>query len=328
MHRGTRLGAVIPVYASTSELVEDLSRTLAALANSARFADVTPLPILLCVNRLDDPAALDAAVARTMGALDAAVQPGRGSVAAAWNDGLQWAWRAGLTHLLVLNQDSVCYSDTVAGLMAFADTAADVACDLWTATNTRDHPDPPPPNTPPHPTPDFSCYMVLVEGFVARHGWFDENYFPAYFEDNDIHARVVLGGRCALRLPTVRYYHEGSTVIRNDPDRARAVSLHYGMNERYFIAKWGTRPINDAHQFWRAYFPRPFGKANLPLRYWPTPTPDARRAALRGHGLGDDEPMAVSDPIDPSATLAAAATTPEALKASGARASLEQRQWP
>ncbi len=55
---------------------------------------------------------------------------------------------------------------------------------------------------------------------VAHRNMFDPNFRPAYFEDNDYYARVVLGGgRCRV-VHAAQFFHHGSMTIKEDPEMA------------------------------------------------------------------------------------------------------------
>ena len=86
--------------------------------------------------------------------------------------------------------------------------------------------------------PDFSCWMIKRD-FVKKHGWFDENYKPAYCEDQDMHIRIRLAGNHAKRLTIAPYYHIASqTVAKNANIRAEVHEGHQ-KNIGYYREKWG-----------------------------------------------------------------------------------------
>lgn len=108
--------------------------------------------------------------------------------------------------------------------------------------------------------PDFSCYMIKKE-FVKKVGFFDENYFPAYFEDNDMHYRILLSGNHAKRISSAPYYHIGSQTMRVNPDRDLGSHRTAGL----FQIKWGSTPsyCMDGHG-WKT----PFNNQSLDVKYW------------------------------------------------------------
>lgn len=94
--------------------------------------------------------------------------------------------------------------------------------------------------------PEFSCFMIKKET-IDKVGYFDEKFFPAYFEDNDYHYRINLAGMRAIKINRALYFHYGSRTIKND-DRIKAVSDHgYLANRDYYKKKWGGVPGQEVY---------------------------------------------------------------------------------
>lgn len=110
----------------------------------------------------------------------------------------------------------------------------------------------------------FNCFGITRECF-DKVGTFDENYFPAYFEDNDYWHRVKISGYDVGDLgdPT-KFNHWGSATIRNNEWYNRANAYSYGINERYYRAKWGGH--QDAPP--ESKYQHPFDKPELSPRFW------------------------------------------------------------
>lgn len=115
---------------------------------------------------------------------------------------------------------------------------------------------------------DDGLGVGLLGGFSAfgfsRHalktaGWFDENYIPAYFEDNDMDYRCRLTGVTMEALPA-GMRHRPSSTIRSSLELAEANSRTFAMNARYFLDKWGGGA-------YREVFTTPFDKGGSP-RDW------------------------------------------------------------
>jgi GT2 family glycosyltransferase len=65
--------------------------------------------------------------------------------------------------------------------------------------------------------PDFSCFMITPES-IDRLGMFSEEYKPAYFEDNDMHHRILLSGYKAWSTDWAPYSHIASRTRASHPD--------------------------------------------------------------------------------------------------------------
>jgi GT2 family glycosyltransferase len=114
--------------------------------------------------------------------------------------------------------------------------------------------------------PDFSCFMIK-SGFTDQYGWFDENFYPAYCEDQDIHIRIIRAGGHAKRISRAPYYHFASQTIAKNPGITGLVHEGHAKNLNYYREKWGgdhnnvlegklgyQTPFNDPtndHRFWR-----------------------------------------------------------------------------
>lgn len=108
--------------------------------------------------------------------------------------------------------------------------------------------------------PDFSCYMIRRD-LVEKVGWFDENFFPAYYEDNCYHYRIMLAGLHAKRIFSAPYYHFGS--------RTSAINTHLGLNseagKQEFLKKWGAMPSDCMDGNGYKY---PYNDETKTFRYW------------------------------------------------------------
>ncbi|MCK5116051.1 MAG: hypothetical protein KAR44_05585 [Candidatus Aegiribacteria sp.] len=96
---------------------------------------------------------------------------------------------------------------------------------------------------------------ILMPGAFRDAGYFDENIFPAYFEDCDYFNRIRLA-RCiestgithtlddivnpliACFMPG-NTYHEGSSVIYSDGRMEKLNPYFFVRNRNYYVSKWG-----------------------------------------------------------------------------------------
>jgi GT2 family glycosyltransferase len=80
---------------------------------------------------------------------------------------------------------------------------------------------------------------MLPRKLVETIGLFDENIWPAYFEDNDYHFRCILGGMgIGVWTWLAPFRHARSSTIVKYPN----LIPHFAKNQQYFIAKWGGLP--------------------------------------------------------------------------------------
>jgi hypothetical protein len=121
--------------------------------------------------------------------------------------------------------------------------------------------------------PDFS-FFYLTKKTWGKIGQFDENFFPAYFEDNDYHARIVLAGSTAIRCTSAPYYHYGS-VTQNKPlqeseEKTGVVTGdEFDRCRDYFIEKWGCPPSNGEAVMLEKYYKTPFDDGVLTIKDCP-----------------------------------------------------------
>jgi len=73
---------------------------------------------------------------------------------------------------------------------------------------------------------------------VEKVGYFDVNYFPAYFEDNDYGLRCILGKVNVGIVQAARYYHFWSRSI-HEGGVGTLNSKYFGANQTFYNRKWG-----------------------------------------------------------------------------------------
>jgi len=189
-------------------------------------------------------------------------------LSAAWNKGIDEAFNEkSFDYALVINDDIIFAPCTIDNLVTeFENQSEDVL--MLTGSNTRididekygtplgafGYPDPGiTGNFREHP--DFSCFMIdrRLPEIVGK---FDENFIPAYFEDNDMHYRIQLAGCKAGCTYSAPYYHFGSQT-------AKPESFHetFRANREYYVRKWGAapgqetfaKPFNDVSKTWKDF---------------------------------------------------------------------------
>jgi GT2 family glycosyltransferase len=86
--------------------------------------------------------------------------------------------------------------------------------------------------------PQFSCFGINKNCF-EKVGYFDEAFYPAYFEDNDYHYRMRLTGLKALCNQGNFYFHYGSRTKQHDTKFGEYIGTCYSVNADYYLQKWG-----------------------------------------------------------------------------------------
>jgi GT2 family glycosyltransferase len=92
----------------------------------------------------------------------------------------------------------------------------------------------------------FSCFLVRQRLF-DKTGYFDEQFWPAYFEDDDFHRRMRFAGAREACV-AARYVHvnKGSqTVASFNPAERMEHNKRFEANRDRYVAKWGGLPHHE-----------------------------------------------------------------------------------
>jgi GT2 family glycosyltransferase len=85
----------------------------------------------------------------------------------------------------------------------------------------------------------FTVFMIKGS-LSARLGYFDEQFFPAYAEDNDLGRRMNLIGVTRLIIPGAAYFHHVSSTLKAyTPEQEIIHHDQFRANVARYIAKWG-----------------------------------------------------------------------------------------
>ena len=262
-----RIAVTFPLYANTEDHKKYLDLTVKSLRSKKH--DIVLLPIENFINPAlrplpyEDIDQLDSSIL-AVGNLTGR-QPQ--SVARGWNDGIRLAAGFKCKYILVINADIVLKSDCIDRLVEFGEANPDIT--LWSAGAWADletlEQAPQPGNTSEHPS--FSCFMVRPN-FFDNVGQFDESITPAYFEDNDMHARIALLGLKAVVWDGAWFHHFGSRAMAGDPDLARWIAPQFDKNRDYFAFKWGSQPVNEVEQMRQVYYKHPYNDPAYSLKQW------------------------------------------------------------
>ncbi len=108
----------------------------------------------------------------------------------------------------------------------------------------------------------FNCFIISKKCYDLA-GKFDENFFPAYFEDNDYDHRVKKTKELIYRNVghKDKLKHFGSAVIRLNDDCNSANGQTFTMNRNYYNKKWGGNPTEEKFEY-------PYNNSELTLKDW------------------------------------------------------------
>lgn len=177
-------------------------------------------------------------------------------VATSWNLGIRWALQGGADAVALISS-SVRW---VKGLSHFTDGDWEKYGDPKRGLLT-----------------DASFHAsIWARPVFERIGLFDENFWPAYFEDTDWLRRLEICGLHTpperehvrwpaadggLRLPLLPKVELPGLCENAQSLRAGAVNVDFARQERYYTMKWGGLKHQETYD-------RPFG-LHVPLAYWP-----------------------------------------------------------
>lgn len=157
-------------------------------------------------------------------------------VAGAWNLALKTFpddW------VIIANDDVVFQENTVEALVSAAETNEDEF--FYPVANEN---------------PIF-CVFLMKHSLWTRVGGFDEQFHPAYFDDNDFHYRMKLLGVTERMVESTSYEHVGSATLKSFSDlEKRRHHDEFNRNKDRYIEKWGsvpgleafTEPFNGKHK--------------------------------------------------------------------------------
>lgn len=153
-------------------------------------------------------------------------------VSGSWNFGISALFfDTDITHVLVLNDDVSLATNQLKDILAVLDANPD----RWFLVGPY----------------YWSVFAISREGAKAmeiRPGvYFDEHFFPAYFEDNDFHWRMRVKdeskylGNVSAFAPE-KYINSGS--LAKDP----TLNKTFNDNKKYYISKWGGAPGRERYR--------------------------------------------------------------------------------
>jgi len=250
-----KIGIVAAVYLENQDHVYFMEKTLASLKTSYETY------LVLVRNFVDSLVEEDFIRICQEYKAKVLINP-ENNVSMAWNCGIANCIENGCEYILVPNLDVVLKSNCLDRLIEFAEQNKEylvITASIWNDERTLESEDNEDEGVAD--SPHFSCFMVR-KSFLDETGGFDENFKPAYAEDNDLHYRMKLLGLKACSIGKARFYHYGSRTIylSNDPVLAEA-RLGSGNTRDYYLSKWGGLPGNEV-------FKSPFNDPKKLVKEW------------------------------------------------------------
>lgn len=154
--------------------------------------------------------------------------PGNLGVAASWNLFLRLAFELNdYSALIIANDDIILGGNTIQSML---DKSAQFPEAIISAgpEDSRGN--------------EFSLFCIPKAVYESL-GKFDEQFYPAYFEDNDYQYRMKLNNVPLIKSGGDAYYHRGSTTINTyTPERLEKHHEDFRKNEMLYVQKWGGVP--------------------------------------------------------------------------------------
>jgi len=98
------------------------------------------------------------------------------------------------------------------------------------------------------------CCFIVTQAAIEKVGYFDEEFYPAYYEDCDYDQRLRVAGLKTIFAEQGVYNHVGSATYKAyTPEQLEAHHITFVKNRDYYEAKWGG-------ELYKETFITPFNK--------------------------------------------------------------------
>jgi GT2 family glycosyltransferase len=176
-------------------------------------------------------------------------------VAKSWNKGIKSAMSDGYKYAIISNDDIEFTKGTIESLInsiKFIDAVTISPNGQLIGRDSNYHY----PRNGYINASQYSCFIVNMEKMVESAGYFDENFYPGYYEDNDMNYRIKLSGGNEFLDTEVGIIHYGSATGSEVVSHDRWLEL-----EQYYISKWGGKPRQE---IWTS----PYNDPSKDIKYW------------------------------------------------------------
>lgn len=163
----------------------------------------------------------------------------------AWNEGLRRAQE--YDYAVILNDDVILTPGALPELCGYLD-------DTYVLASLR--------NTGIHHHPyglNYWGFAVRPADFVEKMGFFDENFIPAYYEDDDMQRRIDLSVYRSINTQIPALHKTWGTQKMDG--RPVVTDAQWKANLAYYTRKWGGPPREE-----RFYLP--FNNKSKDLKDW------------------------------------------------------------
>lgn len=157
------------------------------------------------------------------------------------NFGVAKTWNWFLTNvegnMIILNDDIEFYSDTLNQFIKTWQANYDKNVVFYSCSQEDEK---------NYPNGNYSFFMVN-SSIKDKVGYFDENFFPAYFEDNDYVYRIKLLGFKTKLFCSMHYNHHLSSTLKKQKELGlnEKHDENFEKNHQYFLQKWGGEPEHE-----------------------------------------------------------------------------------
>jgi GT2 family glycosyltransferase len=145
-------------------------------------------------------------------------------VAGSWNAIIDYANKIDCTHVLMLNDDIYlgAKENEIQELIL-----SNPEIDFFVSSSCN-----------------WSAFIIPIKTFQDVFH-FDENFFPAYYEDNDYHYRMILKNKkvMAASILNSEIFRESMTIKKNPK-----INKDFEKNKQFYIKKWGGYPGKEIYK--------------------------------------------------------------------------------
>jgi len=176
-------------------------------------------------------------------------------VASSWNEGIKRAMADNYKYAIISNDDIEFINGTIEALINGIQAVDAITISPNSRLLGRDsnffY-----PNAGYIKGSEYACFIVNMENMLSSAGKFDQNFYPGYYEDNDMNYRIKLSGGSEFIDTEVGIIHHGSSTGSEVISHERWLEL-----EKYYISKWGGKPREEV---WTT----PYNDPSKDIKYW------------------------------------------------------------
>lgn len=184
-------------------------------------------------------------------------------VAASWNVGIKSALRDGYEYAIITNDDVEFMSGTIGQLVLDMRNYDALLITTNSILPKRDGDQFHYKSQGMTLGADYACFIVNIRILLYEIGEFDENFYPAYFEDNDMRYRIKLAGHKEYMNTDIGIIHHGSSTQDSVPEGIVSKE-NWNQNKEYYKLKWGGEPFEEK---WTI----PYNEQDKDIKYWRKP---------------------------------------------------------